>query len=145
MLKVGQSRELQAALLSVRQADREIRSDINKDARRVLKPEWNDGLVKHSGSLLERSALVPGARLTFGRNNITAVAAASKRPLSGGLVPATDYPGIEWGSSKLRQFKARTRKGYVVGPAAGDLITRAVSVWVHTIVDKFRAHWEVKR
>jgi hypothetical protein len=143
MLKVNDSPELQAALLSVRQAGSDIRSDINKDARSQLKPEWNAQLVQKADTLLERRALIPGARVTFGRNNVTVVGAASRRPLSGGLIPDLNFAGIEWGSDRLRQFRRRSRKGYVVGPAAGEFGARAVAVWVHTIVAHFDRNWEV--
>lgn len=144
-LDVRRSRELQAAILATRQAERDIRLDINATARRELKPVWADALRGHVDTRLEARTLLPGARIAVGARNITVHAATSKKPLSGGLVPAVDYAPIEWGSAKHRQFRGRRRDGYVVGPAAAAVITRAIALWVALVVDKFRTYAEVNR
>jgi len=144
MLDAAQSPELQAALLSVRQAERDIRLDINATARKELKPIWQESLKGHAETRLELRALVPGARIAVGARNITAHAATSRRPLRGGLIPAVNYAPIEWGSNRHNQFRSRTKNGRVVMPAAAMVITKAVAIWVVTIVDKFRSFAEVK-
>jgi hypothetical protein len=134
-LDVSRSAELQAALLALRAADRDIRSDINKDARNELNPEWQQQLQAKVSTKLERAALLPGARLSFGTRGGGAL--ASTRKLSGGLVPKRDYGPVEFGSSRSKQFRAFNRYGYVAHQAAPKVIRRAVAIWVTTIVQKF--------
>ena len=165
MLDVRQSRELQAALLSLKQAERVVRNEINRNARAALAPLWVGELGSQATSLIDRRALLPGARVQVTDRSIRAIAAGSRRPLSGGLVPATDYGPLEWGANvkrrtvearsprgrgyryartQNRQFRPWTRQGHVVSRAAGDVVSRAVSIWVNTIVDAYRGVFEVK-
>ncbi|QEO08887.1 hypothetical protein [Protaetiibacter larvae] len=158
MLDVRRSRELQAALLSIKAAEREVRLNINKRARTELRPVWTEALLGHALTRLEVRAIVPGARIAVGARNIRAYAATSTRPLRGGLVPAINFAPIEWGAkerkrklertSRLgrrhtatitvgRQFRPRTREGYIASPAAASVIHRAIAGWVGVIVDEF--------
>lgn len=158
MLDVQRSRELQAALLSIKAAEREVRLNINKRARTELRPIWTEALLGHALTRLEVRGIVPGARIAVGARNIRAYAATSTRPLRGGLVPAVNFAPIEWGArerqktiqrtSRLgkrhdatitigRQFRPRSKTGYVAGPAAASVIHRAIAGWVGVIVDEF--------
>lgn len=166
MLDVQQSPELQAALLALKQANREIKRDINKDARSRLGPIWQERLNAQATSLVDRRALLPGARVQVGDRRVTAKAATSNRPLSGGLRPAVDYGPLEWGSNRKQktveaksrkgkayrytrvqggQFRPWSKQGHVAMQAVGDLVTEAVAIWVETIVGHFRGAFEVKR
>ncbi len=166
MLNATRSPELRAAIIALQRAQREIRLDINKTARKALKPEWLEALRGHVETRLEARALLPGARVAVGTRQITAHAGTSRKPLSGGLVPNEHSHVIEWGANNRtrtitnvsprgtryqqtrvqgRQFRPRTKRGYVASPAARLIITRAVGLWVNTIVDQFREHWEVTR
>jgi hypothetical protein len=166
VLDVRQSRELQAALLALKQAERSIRSNINKRTRAELAPLWQQTLTGKASTLVDRRALLPGARVTVSDRGIRAIAAGSRKPLSGGLIPSIDYGPLEWGSnvkpSKVqarsprgkaygytrktgRQFRPWTRQGHVVMHAAGDVIAKSVAIWVRTIVDEFRGEFDVKQ
>lgn len=166
MLDVQQSPELQAALLAVKQANRDIKRDINRDARKRLGPIWQQRLTAQASSLVDRRTLVPGARVQVGDRRVTAKAATSNRALSGGLVPSIDYGPLEWGANRKQktvearspkgtpytyqrtqggQFRPWSKKGHVAMQAVGDLVSEAVAIWVETIVSHFRGAWEVKR
>lgn len=165
MLDVQQSPELQAALLAVKQANRGIKRDINRDARRRLGPIWQQQLAAKATSLVDRRAILPGARVQVGDRRITAKAATSNRALSGGLVPSIDYGPLEWGANRKQasvearsskgkayryqrtqggQFRPWSREGHVAMRAVGDTITEAVGIWVQTIVGYFRGAWDVR-
>lgn len=146
MLDVRRSPELQAAYLGARRARKEIQQSINRDAKRELNPVWRAELARRAKTPLERAVLVPGARMAIGVRNVSAVAATRSAGPSGGLDPRTQYAGAEWGSDSHKQFRRRVwPAGYVVGPAAAVLISKAVAVWVRTIVDNFRGWAEVSK
>lgn len=165
MLDVRRSPELQAALLGVRQAERTIRTNINRVARTQMRPLWQAALAQRASSSLERRVLLPSARVAVGAKNVSAVAATSKRPLSGGLVPSVDWPAVEFGARShqaefqqrsrsgntytrkmwvSRAFKGRVKQGYVVFDASSELGTKLVGIWVNTIVDEFRRFADIK-
>lgn len=165
MLDVRRSPELQAAVYGMRQAAREIRTNINRIARTQMKPIWAAGLASRASTSLERRVLLPGARVTIGNKNVTARAATSKRPLAGGLVPSVDWPAVEFGARShqaefqqrsrkgnvytrrawvSRAFKGRQKQGYVVFDASSELGTKLVGIWVVTIVDQFRRFADIK-
>lgn len=165
VLDVRQSPELQAAVLALRQADRHIKRSINRDARAQLTPVWQAGLSRKARGPLERRAILPGAKITAGDRRLTAAAATSRRKLSGGLIPALDYPALEWGAKPRKrnihgrsrrgspyqysrtintQFRPRTEHGHVAMAAAGDVIGEAVVLWLGVIVDHFRRNFDVK-
>ncbi|WP_146085614.1 hypothetical protein [Rathayibacter sp. AY1C9] len=153
------SRPLQAVLLGMKQADKTVRNDINKDARKKAGPVWQEALRGHTTTRLEVRALLPGARVGIGVRSIKLTAATSRRPLRGGLVPSSDFAAIEYGARERkhqspmtspkgtrytvnritgRQFRPRSR-GYVVNPAAGTAGKRIVALWVKTVYDGFSA------
>lgn len=159
MIDVRGSKPLQAVLLGMKQADKTVRNDINKDARSQAKPVWQEALRGHTTTRLEVRGLLPGARVGIGVRSVKLVGAASRRPLSGGLVPATDFAAMEYGARERphqspmtspkgkrytvnritgRQFRPRSR-GYVVNPAAGTAGRRIVALWVKTVYDGFKA------
>lgn len=165
VLDVRQSRELQAAVLALKQAERTIVRDINKDAKAKLTPIWTAGLSRKATRPLERRGLVPGARLTTTAGRVRASAATSNRRLSGGLIPSIDYGPLEWGAQRRKrtvqgrsrrgnpyryarmvngQFRTWTRTGHVAMAVAGDVIGEAVVIWLEVIVSKFRENFDVK-
>lgn len=158
MLSVNGSDQLKAAVLGLKAADRDIRNDINRSTRELLAPSWEKLLLDHAWSALDRAVIVKGGRIKPG-NPPTAIAATSKRKLSGGLVPVDRWHAIEFGADQsvettyTRKSKrggthtvtrhtrtglpARTPKGRVAYPAFAELAPRAVSLWVALIVRKF--------
>lgn len=166
VLDVQGSRELQAVVLSLQAADRQVRKDINAAARARLRPIWAEALRGNVRDRLDARVILPGASIAVGVRNVKATAAKSSKPLRGGLVPTRDWPGVELGASPGRaEFKQRSRKGTiyertmttnrqfrrrrvrgaVAFDAAGELGVKLVGIWVRTIVETFQLAAEGNR
>lgn len=165
MLDVQRSPELQAAILGMRQAERQVRLDINKEARKVIGPQWVEALRGRSTTRTDIRILVQGARVAAGARQVTLKAATSKRPLSGGLVPSVNWPAQEFGMRNRKatmtttsrkgnsyqvtkligsQFPNRRKNGRIAYDASSQIGTTLVGLWVRTIVDGFRLFADVK-
>lgn len=155
-LSVGDAPELQAAVLALRTADREVRNAIHRQTRATLNPLWRATVAAHARTPLDTAVLAKGARIATG-NPPAFVAATSTRALSGGLVPSDQWQAFEFGThkrGKSRTYRTRSRNGNaytvtrqtanqlprfakggrVVYPAMAETLPRAVSLWVQTIV-----------
>lgn len=165
MLDVRRSPELQAALLAMRQTDREITANINKTARTKLGPIWQESLRGNSTTRLDIRALVKGARVAVGVRQVSLKAATSTKALSGGLVPTHNWQAQEFGMRVRKrtftthspkgkaykvtrtqgtQFPARTKHGRVIFAAASETGTRLVGIWLVHIVDQLRTFADIK-
>lgn len=158
MLSVHGARELRAAVLAMRVARREVRNDINRATRQTFNPVWRQLVNDRARTSLDRRVLNTGVRVVAG-NPPALVAAGSRRRLPGGLVPAEQWQGVEFGANRdkvttyrrrspsggthtvrrhtARQLPARQRTGRVVFPAVADIAPRIASLWVQLIVRKF--------
>lgn len=157
MLDVRNQRELQATILALHHAERGIRLGINKEARSRVRPLWQQALNGRAHNEMARRILVAGARATASDRGVTVHAATSKRPLSGGLVPADEWAGAEFGAyvyqvdvtqrsragrsytrplTIQKQFPRRQQQGMVAFDAASEVGTKLVAIWVHTVVDE---------
>jgi hypothetical protein len=166
MLDVRRSPELQAALLGLKQAERVVRLDINKDARKGLSPLWAEALRGNSETRLDDRVITKGARVAVGVRQVSLKAATSNRPLKGGLIPSRLWYAVEFGARRRqvqvqavsprgtaysytrtvnRQLPGRVRNGRVAFEAASGIGTKLVGIWLGTIVDAFRSFAEVKR
>jgi len=160
MLDVRGSRELQATILALRQARRDIRLDINKTARSRIRPIWRSELNARARRPLETRVILAGARATASDRGVTLYAASSGRPLRGGLVPSYQWPAVEFGANVRRvrvrqrsrsgrryerpltvnrQFQRRLEHGMIAFDAASETGTRLVALWVRTVVDELAA------
>lgn len=103
--------ELRAAAIGLRLLPRTIRNDLNKTRRTHLNKMWRDAVAARATTKLDKLVLVKGARVAPG-NPATAMAATSKRPLSGGLVPDNrdQAVAIEFGSPERQATETYTRK-----------------------------------
>lgn len=103
--------ELRAAAIGLKLLPRTLRNDINKNRRAVLNPMWRDAVNAEAVTEVDRLVLAKGARVTPG-NPATAMAATSKRPLSGGLVPDNrdQAVAIEFGSPERQATETYTRR-----------------------------------
>jgi hypothetical protein len=159
-IDVGQSRELQAAILGLRRAEKDVQKNVRKYTQALLLPEWKKGLAERAETRVEHRVLVDTARVRMSNQNVRLSSATVGRKLSGGLLPKTGFGPFEFGgdraekttyeatSKKGRRFKVtrRTRTqlrphrrvGYVVLPTARDLIPRFAALWVQTTVRTFR-------
>lgn len=156
---------MQAAVLGMRQAQREVKNNINREARKRMKPEWTAALNRNAASRKERAVLVRGGRVTSSDRGIRLIGATSTRPLRGGLVPASQWAGFEFGMTPKvrtfqqrsprgltytrsmvvgRQFGRRLRNGRVVFESASQVGTKLAGIWVRTIVDGFNIFADIK-
>src|SRR5690606_20908093 len=147
--------ELRAVVLLFKAAPRAIRNAINRDTRAALNPVWRGLVAQRARGRFDQLVIVRGARIKAG-NPPAAVAATSKRALSGGLVPGDKWYAAEFGADRgkvetydrrspsggthtvtrhtARQLPARTKRGRVAYAALADIAPRAVSLWAHIIV-----------
>lgn len=160
MLSVKDSRELQAAILATRAAGKDLRRALYADARSELGNAWLPALQRRTASRMDRAVMLRGARVQVGGDGFRVMAATSRRAIKpGGLVPADDWAGVEFGARTARarynrrsrnggthtvtrtvnrQFRGRVKQGRIAFDAASELGTRLVAVWVSSIVSTYR-------
>jgi hypothetical protein len=168
MLSVRDSRELQASVLALKAADRELRSTISKATVQVGNQIWQPLVTAHATTHLDTRMLAVGARVKGG-NPPVAMAANSRRALgrTKRLVPADRWPAFEFGANResysrytrrsanggthtvarrtMKGLPPRNRKGRVVYPAFARAAPRMVSLWVQTIVKAYNDAAERRR
>ena len=112
MLSVRYSRALEAAVLALKVMDKNLRNDINRSTKAMLDPVWKQAVASNASTAQDRAVIVKGARVKGGNPPI-AVAATSRRPLSGGLVPQDMWPVYEFGGNQNRvtSYESRSPKG----------------------------------
>jgi len=157
------SRTFRAVALALKLIPREVRNDINRTTRAVVNPLWRDAVNSRALTTVSQKVLAKGARVAPG-NPLTLIAASSRRPLSGGLVPDAQARVFEFGTndrqkvaeyersgrrSKAHKVKRHTQrqlpwrndKGRVIYQAAADVAPRITSLWVQIIVRRiYEAH-----
>lgn len=151
-VNVRDSRELQAAILAIANVGRELRSQLRAQTKRVVEPEWREGLTKRASSKLDREVLVKTARVQVRDTNVVLRSGAVgklkdiTRPVEFGgdrqqeKTYSTRSPkGRRYKVTRhtARQLGWRRKGGRVVWPTAEDLIPRMVSLWVQTTVRTF--------
>ena len=171
MLKVGDTRELQAAVLAMKAADRDLKKRINAATREKMNPVWRDQVKSNLAGErgLSDRVLGSGVRIAAG-NPPRAMAAQSTRGIGDGkrVVPRRDYAGWEFGANRMAysryERKNRTKPGYhtvtrrtmkhlprrtpqgrAVYPAFAEVAPRMVSLWVQLIVKSYYDAAEGKR
>lgn len=128
----------------MKRADRALRADINRATRADLSPAWQRTIRNRTITRQDEALLRVGTRIAAG-NPPTLQAATSRRPMSrrrksrGTLVPASDWPLIEFGSSRDRtgRLPPRTPKGRIVYPAIAAIAPYAAARWAQTIRDAY--------
>ena len=166
MIGVRDHRALEAAVLSLKAMDRDLRNDINRSTKAMLDPVWKGAVAGRATSALDRAVIVKGTRVKGG-NPPEAIAATSSRALKGGLVPRDDWAAIEFGGQfnktttyesrspkgktfqvtrhTARQIPRRNAKGRVAYKALADVAPRVVSLWIQMVVAKTYEALEGKR
>lgn len=151
-------RELRAAVLALAKAPAAIRKAISLDMRTTMNPVWRGEVNQHltGAGLMEGRVLTAGVRLAAG-NPPQLVAANSRRKIGhgGGLVPAEDWQGWEYGSSKdtvsemtsrkgnsytrhtKRHLPAWKKNGRVLGPTVAEILPRVCAYWAQSVVRVF--------
>ncbi|MCC2034118.1 hypothetical protein [Microbacterium allomyrinae] len=156
MIDVTQSREIQATIYALRLARRDIRLNINKRARAQIKPLWQREVASRARSRRAQRVIAGGVGASLTDRGVRLRAATSSRPLRGGLVPAEQYAGDEFGARTQRiqvrqrsrkgrvytrpltinrQFPGRTHHGMVAFDAASVTGRRLVALWVAQVVE----------
>lgn len=111
-IDVRQSPELQAAILGIRAANRDLRRRIYADARANVGGLWTPALERRASTTLDRRVILKGARVAVGTSGFTVKAATSRKALSGGLIPANQWPAVEFGARRRKAtFPSTSRKG----------------------------------
>jgi hypothetical protein len=158
-ISVWESAELQALLLALRGFDRALKKEIRQRTKAIAQPEWQKAVAERAERVTEQRVLAQTARVQVSDQNVTLRSAAIGRGLSHGLKPQQGYGGIEFGgnpdatstytatSSKGKSFsvtrrtrrhlRPRKKSGYVVFPAAAQMIPRLASLWAQTAVRTF--------
>jgi hypothetical protein len=159
VLSVGDFRELKAASLAMKAADKALRTDINRATVQVGNAIWRPLVAVHATKAMDTRVLAVGARVKGG-NPPVAMAANSRRAIGGRLVPAKAYAAWEFGAAHRNAYSKYTRKskngrthsvsrrtmtglpprtpkGRVVWPAFAEAAPRVVSLWVQMIVKKY--------
>lgn len=157
-ISVHSSRQLQAIILAMKQLDKEVRKQIRQQTRQVVRPEWERALAEHASTRLEHRVLVQTARAQVSDQNVQLQSARVGRSLSGGLKPSVHFAPVEFGANRnefrpistkatrtatqtmrlkkrrtMRQFRPAKRQGYVVYPAAANIIPRIAALWAQTV------------
>lgn len=164
MISVTGSRELQAAVLAMKAADRDLRREINRATRETMNPVWRQAIADNlAGRDHVTSRVIDnGVRIAAG-NPPAAKAAQSKRGLGRQkrLIPAEHWAWFEFGTGNpqkysryLRRNRKRggthqvnrrasrglprfTKRGRVAHPAFAHVAPRMVSLWAQLIVKKY--------
>lgn len=154
-----------AVALALKLVERNVRNDINREARATINPLWRSIVDLNAHSEMDRRVLAKGARVKPG-NPMVLTAASSKRALSGGLIPDNRGAAAAFefgdkdrnrtvgydrknrtkpGTHKVRRHTARQlpakNRGRVVYESFGEIAPRIASLWVQVVVRNiYEAH-----
>lgn len=134
MLSVGDARELEAAVLAMKAADRSLRSDINKATRGTMNPVWKSMVTSHlSGTDAMTSRMLNnGVRIAAGNPPRAMAAQSTKNVGSGGpLIPRQDFAGWEFGAN--RSLYSRYERKNPVRPVRSGRRRRGNPSGSHTV------------
>lgn len=147
------SKELQAVILALKTLDRDTRKEIRTHTKGMAESAWKQALAENAQTRLEHRVLVATGRVRVSDQNVTLTSATVGRALPGGLQPKRDAAAVEFGADPAvvpyqavssrgkrytvrrntrAQLRPRNRTGYVVYPAAADIIPRIASLWIQT-------------
>ncbi len=149
-LSVLVSRELMVLTQAVRQMEPEMRKQIRARTRPVAEPVWRESVLGNSQTRLEVRALGDTSRVAVSDSNVLLKSGGVGKV---GKVPASVLArGVEFGADPNKQIKSRSKKGtgytrrrgrvfklprsrgYVVYPAAREVIPRIASLWIQTAI-----------
>jgi len=155
MIDARRSPELQAAILACKRVDADLRKAIYAATRQSVNALWLPALGRRAQSRGAQQVIVKGARAKVNTEGFSLMAATSRRNLSGGLTPTSQWQGFEFGAtdkrktfeqrSRLgrpyrvtktvnRQFANRDKNGRIAYDAASEVGTKTVVAWVQAVV-----------
>lgn len=157
--------KLLAATIALRTLDRDNKKMIRQQTKTMAAPAWTEAVQRHTSTRLESRVLGATARVAVSDQNVMLQSAGVGRSLRGGAKPSEIFGGVEFGArQQLRasytstsrhgrrfqvnrrtqaQFRPRNPQGYVVWPAAAQVIPRIAALWVQTIVRGVHEAFEV--
>lgn len=166
MLKIDvhSSRELQALILSIRQANKEVQAQIRRHTKPMAQSAWQKGLSQEAMTSFEHRVLVDTARVSVSNQNVRLKAGSLARKLSGGGRARDLAKQAEFGAGLKRiqytgrrggksfpvtrtsggQFRPWKKTGHVAYPAAARIIPRIAALWTQTAVRTFHEALEQK-
>lgn len=158
-ISVYTSRELMAVIARMKTLDRDVRKQIRQETKAIIDPEWRRAVAEQASTPLEQRVLAQTARIAVSDQNVTLKSASVGRRLSGGLLPSESYYAAEFGAAQdqyrkyettsrsghryavrrrtTNQLRPRKKSGYVVYPAAANIIPRLAALWTQTWVRGF--------
>lgn len=160
-IDVRSSRELQAVILSIRQANKTVQAEIRRHTKPMVQTEWRSALAQESLTRFENRVLVDTARVAVSNQNVKLKAGGLARRLRGGgrvreLAAQAEFgAGLSWATTRSRkgreyqrrsgdQFRPYNKSGYVAYPAAARIIPRLAALWVQTAVRTMHEAFERK-
>lgn len=158
MLSVRGSRELQAATLALKGADRDLRRMIYAAMRDTMNPVWQRAVAEQMTAGIDSKVIMPGTLIKAG-NPPVMQAAASKRKVGRGIIPNDMWAGFEYGANResfsrytrktkrggqvqverrtMRHLRPRKRGGYVLGPAVAKVAPRLAALATQVVVKTY--------
>lgn len=153
-IDVQSSRELQALILSIRQANKDIQKEIRQRTKTMVEVEWKKALAQEAMTRFEHRVLVDTARVAVSNQNVKLKSGGLAKKLSGGgrvreLAGQAEFgAGLSYSMTRSRkgkeykrrsgdQFRPPKSNGYVVYPAAARIIPRLASLWTQTAIRTF--------
>lgn len=132
-IDIDGDRVLQATVLSIRAAPREIRKEIRQHTRRVAQAEFTKQVAERAVMAKQPRAvhavIARTARVTVSDQNVKMSAATQSRPLKGGLVPLRYGTAFEFGSNKREKVEYQRR----ASKRSGAKKSRRGAGMVHTV------------
>jgi len=145
------SKELQTLLSATRELPASVNKLIRKHTRIVIEPVWREAVRGNVMDRLQTRTLADTARVAVADSQVTLKAGGIGQLSSGTPIPlvakavefggdanftrsVTNAQGTTYKRRTKRQFNLPRARGYVVYPAARQVIPRAASLWVQTAV-----------
>jgi hypothetical protein len=150
-ISVLASKELQTLSQALRGLDRELAAQIRAQTRKMAEPEWQEAVRGNVVDRLQTRVLSDTARASVSDQNVM-LRSGGIGKMSDGTPKASLAFGAEFGADRnaqstvvnrqgtryqrhaRKQFRLPRRGGYVVFPAARNIIPRIASLWVQTAV-----------
>lgn len=144
------SRDLMVLTQAVRQMEPEMRKQIRAHTKPVVEPVWREAVRANVSDRLETRVLSDTARVSVSDQNVILKSATVGKV--GGVPASVLAPGTEFGANPDKQIRSKTRagrtytrrrgrqfklprsRGYVVYPAAREVIPRIASLWLQTAI-----------
>lgn len=145
------SSPLATLVQAVRGLDKELTAQIRKQTRTVVEPVWKEAVRGRVTDRMQTRVLADTARVAVSDSNVMLRSGGIGKMSNGTPIASIALP-VEFGADRTAtrqvlsktgksytrhtkaQFRPPRRNGYVVFPAAREVIPRLASLWVQTTV-----------